>query len=89
MRQTSRISRRLFDFVYLMLGGSILLAALGGTAVVVFEGVPIAQTPAWFLVAALKGAISATPLAPTTVKGRKAMVVAYGIDVGSMPLSPT
>lgn len=37
---------------------------------------------------ALKGAISATPLAPTTVKGRNAMVVAYGIDVGSVPVSP-
>lgn len=37
---------------------------------------------------ALKGAIAATPLAPTAVKGRKAMVVAYGIDVGSTPVSP-
>lgn len=44
------VAGRLFDFVYLMLGGYILMALLGATAAVAFDGVPMAQLPPWLLV---------------------------------------
>ncbi len=49
----TRVSRRLFDFVYVMFGGYILMALLGATAAIVFDGVPIARIPGWLLVASL------------------------------------
>jgi hypothetical protein len=47
------VSRRLFDFVYVMLGGYILMALLGATTQVAFDAVPMAQLPPALLVTAV------------------------------------
>lgn len=62
------VARRLFDFVYLMLGGYILMALLGATAAVAFDEVPIAQLPPWFLVTAALAV--ALPMAASVLASR-------------------
>jgi hypothetical protein len=55
------VARRLFDFVYVMLGGYILMALLGATTEVAFDAVPMAQLPpALLMIASLVVAVPMT-----------------------------
>lgn len=74
----TRVSRRLFDFAYLMFGGYILMALLGATAAIAFDGVPIAGLPAWLLVAGL--AAVSLPMGTAVLAARWPPLARIGSD---------